>query len=186
MHLQSLWRHRVLLGLLLVGLIALLSWWFFPQEWLWIVALIAFGTFCVGMVGMLMMELPGWLVDRDARHNQGVKPLTDDQRLTAVSSARSTMVQGIVGLLALGGIAVAWQQLNNDRVQSQANQRQLNTQLELSNKQLELSRQGQVAERSPGQSSSSAVTAANNGSAASTDLSGSPRNQKMTAFALWS
>jgi hypothetical protein len=112
MQLQSPWRHRALLGLLLIGLIALLSWWFFPQKWLLVVAVVAFGILFVGVVGLVVMELPGWLVARDARRNPEEKPLTSDQRLTAVSSARSTMVQGIVGLLALGGIAVAWQQLN--------------------------------------------------------------------------
>jgi uncharacterized protein YjbI with pentapeptide repeats len=59
--------------------------------------------------------------------------LEDQQRANAVNSARTTLVQGLVGLAALAGIFVAWQQLQTDRGQL--------------TEQLTLTRQGQAADR---------------------------------------
>jgi hypothetical protein len=76
--------------------------------------------------------LPGWLVARDAR-GATISGLQEEQLLSAKNSVRTTLTQAVVGLAALAGIAVAWQQLQTDRTQLQ--------------EQLILTRQGQVAER---------------------------------------
>jgi uncharacterized protein YjbI with pentapeptide repeats len=67
-----------------------------------------------------------------ARDTNGAQ-LDHEQRATAINSARTTLVQGMVGLAALAGIFVAWQQLQTDRNQL--------------TEQLTLTRQGQVADR---------------------------------------
>jgi len=74
-----------------------------------------------------------------ARDTKGAS-LGAEQRATAINSVRSTLVQGLVGLAALTGILVAWQQLQTDRDRARTDREQLT-------QQLELTRQGQVAER---------------------------------------
>jgi hypothetical protein len=62
------------------------------------------------LLAAAVLVVPPWLLARDV--GAAVPP---DQRANAINSVRSTMVQGIVGLAALGGIFVAWQQLQTDR-----------------------------------------------------------------------
>jgi uncharacterized protein YjbI with pentapeptide repeats len=90
----------------------------------------------VVLAGICLWVLPARLVARDT----AAAELTPEQRATAVSSARTTLVQGLVGLAALAGIFVAWQQLQTDQEQSRTDRQQLK-------EQLTLTRQGQVAER---------------------------------------
>jgi hypothetical protein len=125
-------RNRLALALVLVGLVTLI--WVF---WSWTAGLLTAGI--VGFIVLVrtcLWVLPAQLVARDTA---AVK-LTPDQRASAVTSARTTLVQGLVGLAALAGIFVAWQQLQADREQSRTDRQQLR-------EQLTLTRQGQVAER---------------------------------------
>jgi hypothetical protein len=88
------------------------------------------------LLAAAVLWLPSWLVVRDT----AAAELTSEQRATAINGARTTLVQGVVGLAALAGILVAWQQLQTDRANSTEDRRQLT-------EQLTLTRQGQVAER---------------------------------------
>jgi hypothetical protein len=103
-----------------------------PRLAVLITAIVAFGL----LAAVSVVRVPRWLVARDT----AAAELTPEQHATAVSSARSTLVQGIVGLAALAGIFVAWQQLQTDRDQARTDREQLT-------EQLTLTRQGQVAER---------------------------------------
>lgn len=105
----------------------------FPPSWRRPAVVI---TVVLVLVGAALLRLPAWLVGRDTT----VDRLEPDQRASAINGVRSTLVQRIVGLAALAGIFVAWQQLQADR-------QQLNEQLRLTREQLNLTRQGQVAER---------------------------------------
>lgn len=119
-------------ALVLVGLVALA----------WRLVSLTAGLLVVGIAGFLVLVaaclfvLPARLVARDTKASD----LTSEQRARAVNSARTTLVQGLVGLTALIGIFIAWQQLQNDRQQSRTERQQLED-------QLILTRQGQVAER---------------------------------------
>jgi uncharacterized protein YjbI with pentapeptide repeats len=125
-------RNRLALALVLVGLVTLI--WVF---WSWTAGLLTAGIVgFIVLVRICLWVLPAQLVARDTA---AVK-LTPDQRASAVTSARTTLVQGLVGLAALAGIFVAWQQLQADREQSRTDRQQLR-------EQLTLTRQGQVAER---------------------------------------
>ena len=120
------------LALALVGLVTLI--WVF---WSSTAGLLAAGIVgFVVLVGICLWVLPARLVARDT----AAAELAPEQRASAVSSARTTLVQGLVGLAALAGIFVAWQQLQSDREQSRTDRQQLR-------EQLTLTRQGQVAER---------------------------------------
>jgi uncharacterized protein YjbI with pentapeptide repeats len=126
---------RVSLALLALALILLvvLAWWLVsPNAGLVTAAIAAFAVLMAASV----LVLPARLVARDA--NGAV--LEGEQRANAVNSARSTLVQGLVGLAALAGIFVAWQQFQTDREQSRSDRQQLT-------EQLTLTRQSQVAER---------------------------------------
>jgi hypothetical protein len=93
----------------------------------------------VGFTALLLVSvvvLPARLVARDT---EGAL-LEAEQRASAVNSARSTLVQGLVGLAALAGIFVAWQQFQIDREQSRTDRAQLT-------EQIAIARQGQAAER---------------------------------------
>jgi uncharacterized protein YjbI with pentapeptide repeats len=90
----------------------------------------------VVLVAAAILVLPGRLVSRDV---EGAN-LPAELRASAVNSARGSLIQGMVGLAALAGILVAWQQLQADREQTRTDRHQLT-------EQLTLTRQGQVAER---------------------------------------
>jgi hypothetical protein len=100
------------------------------------------GLLATGIAGFVVLAaasilvLPARLVARDTKGAS----LGDEQRANAINSVRSTLVQGLVGLAALTGIFVAWQQLQTDRDQARTDRDQLT-------EQLDLTRQGQVAER---------------------------------------
>ena len=90
----------------------------------------------VVLAAAAILVLPGRLVSRDV---EGAN-LPAEQRAGAVNSARGSLIQGMVGLAALAGILVAWQQLQAEREQTRTDRHQLT-------EQLTLTRQGQVAER---------------------------------------
>jgi uncharacterized protein YjbI with pentapeptide repeats len=93
----------------------------------------------LGFAGVLVasvLVLPARVVARDITTGD----LTPEQRASAINGVRSTLVQGVIGLAALVGIFVAWQQLQTDREQSRTDREQLR-------EQLILTRQGQVADR---------------------------------------
>jgi hypothetical protein len=90
------------------------------------------GVFLITLMAACIFVLPGWLVARDAQ-GATVNGRRDEQLFSAKNSVRTTLTPAVVGLAALAGIAVAWQQLQIDRQQVQD--------------QLVLTRQGQVAER---------------------------------------
>jgi hypothetical protein len=113
--------------LVLVGLVAL-AWWVLPSVRLPTLLVLGGATF-VGFVAACVLVVPAWLVARDTT----VGALTPEQLVSAKNGIRTTLIQGVVGLTALAGIAVGWQQLQTDRQQLQD--------------QLALTRQGQVAER---------------------------------------
>jgi uncharacterized protein YjbI with pentapeptide repeats len=98
------------------------------------------------VVSACILRLPAWLVARDT----SVHELKADQLASAVNGARSALVQGLVGLLALTGIVVAWQQLSADRERSRNDREQFSEQLSLTREQLSLTRQAQVAEQLTG------------------------------------
>ena len=81
--------------------------------------------------------LPAKLVERDAGAGAGISGL---ERAQAVSSVRATLVQAVVGLVAIGAIAVAWNQYKNDRAKAVSERDRFY-------EELSLTRQGQVAER---------------------------------------
>jgi hypothetical protein len=82
------------------------------------------------------LVLPSWLV----AHDTTLHDLDSEARATTVNGARTTLVQGLLGLVALGGILVAVQQLQTDREQFRDDRQQLR-------EQIALTRQGQVADR---------------------------------------
>lgn len=88
------------------------------------------------LVFLCVLVLPAQLVARDTT----VAALEPEQRASAIGSARTILVQGMVGLAAPAGIFVAWQQLQDDHTQASADREQLR-------EQLVLTRQGQVADR---------------------------------------
>ena len=94
------------------------------------------GAALLVLLAAAVLWLPTWLVSRDTV----ASALSADQRASAMNGVRATLVQGVVGLAALAGIFVAWQQLQNDRDQFRDDRQQLR-------EQLTLTRQGQVAER---------------------------------------
>jgi hypothetical protein len=73
-------------------------------------------------------------------YDTAIRRLNHEQLASAKNSARTTLLQGLVGLVALTGIVFAWYQFRNE-------QKQLSEQLTLSQQQVALSRQGQMAER---------------------------------------
>jgi hypothetical protein len=92
-----------LLGLTVASLVTLI-WWSVSPRWALLSAAIA-GF--LALMGLCVLVLPAWLVTRDTIAGD----LNPEQRASAVNSARTTLVQGFVGLAALAGIFVAWQQL---------------------------------------------------------------------------
>lgn len=126
----SIPRVRAVALVLTVSL--LLTWWASPGAALLAMGLTAFFV----LVAAAILVLPGLLVSRDV----GGVDLQAEQRASAVNSARSSLLQSLVGLAALAGILVAWQQLQADQEQSRTDRHQLT-------EQLTLTRQGQVAER---------------------------------------
>jgi hypothetical protein len=102
---RSVLRRSIELGVVAVALIALV--WLTPERFRFL--MLAIGGVLV-LLAAAVLVVPPWLLARDV--GAAVPP---DQRANAINSVRSTMVQGIVGLAALGGIFVAWQQLQTDR-----------------------------------------------------------------------
>jgi tellurite resistance protein len=84
-----------------------------------------------------VLVLPDRLVKRDT---SGKELTTAEQLASAKNAVRTTLIQAVVGLAALTGIAVAWGQLKADQRQLQIERRHLQA-------QLNLNRQGQVADR---------------------------------------
>jgi Pentapeptide repeats (8 copies) len=118
---------RLALFAIAIAAFLLVAWRLTPTSARLIIAVIA-GFALLALLCVLV--LPAQLVARDTTAGD-LKP---EQRASAVNSARTTLVQGMVGLAALAGIFVAWQQLQTDRAQQQR-------------EQLILTRQGQVADR---------------------------------------
>ena len=127
----SIPRLSIVILTLTISLV-LTWWWASPGAALLAAVLTAFFV----LVAAVILMLPGLLVTRDINGAD----LQAEQRASAVNSARSSLLQGMVGLAALAGILVAWQQLQADREQSRTDRHQLT-------EQLTLTRQGQVAER---------------------------------------
>lgn len=123
---------RLALALALVGLVTLIWVFWSSTAGLLAAAIVGF----VVLVSVCLWVLPARLV----AHDTAAAELGPEQRATAVNSARTTLVQGLVGVAALAGILVAWQQLQTDQEQSRTDRQQLR-------EQLTLTRQGQVAER---------------------------------------
>jgi hypothetical protein len=103
---RSVLQRSIVLGVVAVALIALV--WLTPERFR--LLMLAIGGVLV-LLAAAVLVVPPWLLARDV----GAGKLAPDQRANALNSVRSTMVQGIVGLAALGGIFVAWQQLQTDR-----------------------------------------------------------------------
>lgn len=121
---DRLWRP---IGLVLaLASLVTLAWWLASPRAAFLVAIVAS---VVVLVAASVLVGPARLVARDTAGAH----LPPEQRASAMNSARTTLVQGVVGLAALAGIFVAWQQLQTDRAQL--------------TEQLTLTRQGQVAER---------------------------------------
>lgn len=112
-----------LAGLTVASLVTLAWWLVSPRAGLLTVTIAGF----LVLVGVVVLLLPAWLVTRDT----AAADLSPEQRASAVNSARTTLVQGFVGLAALVGIFVAWQQLQTDREQSRTDRQQLREQLTL-------------------------------------------------------
>jgi hypothetical protein len=123
---------RLALALGLVVLVILIWMFWSPSAGLLAAGIIGF----VVLVRICLWVLPARLVARDT----AAAELAPEQRASAVNSARTTLVQGLVGLAALAGIFVAWQQLQTDQEATRTDRQQLR-------EQLTLTRQGQVAER---------------------------------------
>ncbi len=82
-----------------------------------------------------------WFLPRRVLHRDTAGgTLATEQQASAINSVRTALVQGAVGLTALLGIVIAWQQFQADRDQARTDRYHLN-------QQLILTRQGQVAER---------------------------------------
>jgi uncharacterized protein YjbI with pentapeptide repeats len=124
-------RLSIVILTLTVSLV--LTWWWASPGAAFLAAVLT--AFFV-LVAAAILMLPGLLVTRDINGAD----LQAEQRANAVNSARSSLLQGMVGLAALAGILVAWQQLQADREQSRTDRHQLT-------EQLTLTRQGQMAER---------------------------------------
>jgi hypothetical protein len=126
-------RLREALGTVaMCGLVAL-GLWLLPSGWrpaVVVTALLIVAVAC-------LVRLPAWLIAHDTTPIDALSP---EQRASAVSGARTTLVQGLVGLLALTGVFVAWQQLQTDRGRSRIERQQLQD-------QLAVTRQGQIADR---------------------------------------
>jgi uncharacterized membrane protein YqjE len=132
--LRSLPRSlRLALPAIAVVGLAAIGLWLLPPSWrrpaVAITALIIVIVACA-------VRLPPWLID----HDTPIDKLSPEQRATAIGGARTILVQGMVGILALAGVFVAWQQLQTDREQSRIDRQQLR-------EQLAVSRQGQIADR---------------------------------------
>jgi len=125
---------RLALFAIAIAAFLLVAWRLTPTSARLIIAVIA-GFALLALLCVLV--LPAQLVARDTTAGD-LKP---EQRARAVNSARTTLVQGMIGLAALAGIFVAWQQLQSDRAQAAGDRQQ---QLR---EELILTRQGQVADR---------------------------------------
>src|SRR4051794_1853159 len=98
---------RVVLSTLGVTMLVLVLVWLVSSDARALVLLI---LGCISLVTSsvaCLLKLPAWLVARDTT----VSALGAEQLASAINAVRTTLVQGLVGLVALGGIAVAWQQL---------------------------------------------------------------------------
>jgi hypothetical protein len=63
---------------------------------------------CAGLgMSLLVVAVPGWLVDHDLAGSR----VEDKDRLSAVASARTTLLQAVGGLVVLYGGYVGWRQL---------------------------------------------------------------------------
>ena len=97
-----------LYALALVGLVAL-ALWLLSLSWWVPIALITLVLAMLAVISAGVLWLPAWLVNRDTAGISGGDEF--EERTNAISGARTAVVQGIVGLLALAGVFVAWQQL---------------------------------------------------------------------------
>ena len=59
------------------------------------------------LLGIAFVELPGMVVD----HDLGVGYVTAQDRLTAINSVRTTLLQGAAGLVLFFGAYATWRQL---------------------------------------------------------------------------
>jgi Pentapeptide repeats (8 copies) len=88
--------------------------------------------------------LPGYLVEGDLQRGA---PLPPGELVRAKNEVRSTLLQGIGGLILIVGAIVAWRQLQLGREQLQASREQMRQTQELSSQQLKISERGQITER---------------------------------------
>jgi hypothetical protein len=100
-----------------------------------------------GFVVLLLacvLVFPGLLVDRALRPGQQLLPA---ERVKAENDVRTTLLQGVAGLLLLAGAIATWRQLQISRGQLQHNLEASRQQLEAGRQELQLSREGQITER---------------------------------------
>jgi hypothetical protein len=97
----------------------------------------------VALFGSLIL-LPDYLVKHDLQPSTQLRP---GELVRAKNDVRSTLLQGIGGLILIIGSIAAWRQLQLGREQLHASREQMRHTLELSSQQLKISEQGQVTER---------------------------------------
>ena len=91
-----------------------------------------------------VFSLPSYLVESDLKPGEQLPPA---ELVKAKNDVRSTLLQGIGGLVLLLGAIAAWRQLQLGREQLQASREQIRRTEEFSSRQLEISERGQVTER---------------------------------------
>ena len=93
-----------------------------------------------------VLVLPRHLLER-AIAEVPPQSLTTADRLKAENDLRTTLLQGLAGLVLLAGAIATWRQLHLGRQQLHATQTQMQSTLEQSSEELRLNREGQVTER---------------------------------------
>jgi hypothetical protein len=109
--------------------------------WIGWVALVAV---VLGLILGSVFLLPGYLVGRDLEPGGQLPPA---ELVKAKNDVRSTLLQGIGGLVLVVGAIAAWRQLRLGREQLQASREQIQHTQEFSSRQLEISERGQITER---------------------------------------
>jgi uncharacterized protein YjbI with pentapeptide repeats len=91
----------------------------------------------LGLIVTSILSLPGYVVENDVGHSDLLRP---PELAKAKNDVRTTLLQGIGGLLLTVGAIATWRQLRLGRDQLRQN-------LELTLKQLEINERGQITER---------------------------------------
>jgi hypothetical protein len=108
---------------------------------------IGWGLFALAVFVLLassIFSLPGYLVDRDLDPDTQLPPA---ESVKAKNDIRSTLLQGIGGLVLFIGAIAALRQLQLGRDQLQASREQMRQTQEFSSRQLEISDQSQITGR---------------------------------------